>query len=430
MSPVLKKSKQALMVPFALFFVNIILLNIAFILSFLIRYGPKFSQTDNFTSYKDSVFFLTFIYMSAFAFVHIFKNRFASFWELLRKIFLGLFFGTLLSIAFIYIFRVKWGSFPSTIFIISFIVSLFLFFIVDALILRFTNRIKKKVVIVGEEEVTNILTRNSFVEVKSVDKIEELLQYDDIDEIVISKIIPEHAQLNLLIYLLLKLKVNVVFSPTIYSELISANIMGNNSVRFLSTFIGRRSDAEEFLIRAVDVVGSALSLILLSPLMAVVAVLIKLTSSGPVLYKQVRIAKDGESFNLYKFKTMLNDAEKHTGPVLAVKNDPRVTKIGRFLRATRVDEIPQLFNVIRGQMSLVGPRPERPHFVNSHQALREIRLAVKPGLTGLAQIRNSYDLKPQHKIKYDYLYIQKRFLLLNFYIIAKTFPVVFLKKGQ
>jgi lipopolysaccharide/colanic/teichoic acid biosynthesis glycosyltransferase len=127
---------------------------------------------------------------------------------------------------------------------------------------------------------------------------------------------------------------------------------------------------------------------------------------------------------------MINDAEKQLGPVLATENDPRVTKVGRFLRDTRLDEIPQLLNVILGQMSLVGPRPERPYFVKRHKALMEIRLAVRPGLTGLAQVRNAYDLHPNHKIKYDYLYIQRRSLLLNLYILAKTIPVVLLKKGQ
>jgi len=177
-------------------------------------------------------------------------------------------------------------------------------------------------------------------------------------------------------------------------------------------------------------------LILLSPLIIFVSLLIKLTSSGPLLYKQLRVSKDGGTFMLYKFKTMIDDAEKHTGPVLAAKNDPRVTrsechfKLGRFLRETRIDEIPQLLNVIRGDMSIVGPRPERPYFVKRHKALREIRLAVKPGLTGFAQIRNLYDLHPKHKIKYDYLYIQRRSLLLNLYIITKTIPVIFSKKGQ
>jgi len=126
---------------------------------------------------------------------------------------------------------------------------------------------------------------------------------------------------------------------------------------------------------------------------------------------------------------MIKDAEKKVGPILAKQDDSRVTKVGKVLRTTRFDELPQLFNVLLGQMSLVGPRPERPHFVKLHKPLQELRLAVKPGLTGLAQIRNFYDLKPKHKIRYDYLYIQQRSLLLNLYILAKTIPVLFSKKG-
>ena len=126
---------------------------------------------------------------------------------------------------------------------------------------------------------------------------------------------------------------------------------------------------------------------------------------------------------------MIKDAERKVGPVLAKQDDPRITKIGRVQRRTRMDELPQLFNVLRGQMSLIGPRPERPHFVKLHKTLQGLRLAVKPGLTGLAQIRNYYDLHPKHKIRYDFLYIQRRSFLLNIYILLRTIPVVFSKKG-
>jgi lipopolysaccharide/colanic/teichoic acid biosynthesis glycosyltransferase len=126
---------------------------------------------------------------------------------------------------------------------------------------------------------------------------------------------------------------------------------------------------------------------------------------------------------------MFREAEKVSGLEPALKNDPRVTKVGKWLRRTRLDELPQLLNVIKGQMSLVGPRPENLSRVENHKALQSLRLAVKPGLTGLAQIRSFYDLKPRHKIKYDYLYIHKRSLLLNLYIILKTIPVFLSRKG-
>jgi lipopolysaccharide/colanic/teichoic acid biosynthesis glycosyltransferase len=189
------------------------------------------------------------------------------------------------------------------------------------------------------------------------------------------------------------------------------------------------SITHEFLIRTLDIVGSVVTLSLVIIPMAIVAILIKATSHGPVFYKQTRVGKNGDIFKLFKFRTMVNNAEEDTGPVWAQKDDSRVTPLGRFLRRTRIDELPQLFNVLQNHMSLVGPRPERPHFVERHRALQGIRLAIKPGITGLAQVRSYYDLAPKHKLKYDYLYIQRRSLLLNIYILLRTIPVLISKKG-
>jgi len=185
----------------------------------------------------------------------------------------------------------------------------------------------------------------------------------------------------------------------------------------------------ESLIRGFDIVGSVVLLLLTAPLMLFTAVLVKCSSAGPVLYNQFRVGRNGKIFTLYKFRTMVDGAENDTGPVWAAKDDRRVTAIGKILRCTRLDELPQLFNVLQGDMSLVGPRPERPYFVKQHRVLQGVRLAVKPGITGLAQIRAVYDLKPEHKLKYDFLYIQKRSFLLNVYILLMTIPVVLLRKG-
>jgi lipopolysaccharide/colanic/teichoic acid biosynthesis glycosyltransferase len=182
-------------------------------------------------------------------------------------------------------------------------------------------------------------------------------------------------------------------------------------------------------VRSLDMAGSFIMLAIASPVMLLTALFVRVTSPGPILFKQRRVGKDGKIFVLYKFRTMVNDAEKNTGPVWAAKDDERVTCLGKLLRRTRLDEFPQLFNVLRGDMSLVGPRPERPYFVRRHRALQGIRLAVKPGITGLAQVRGLYDLKPDHKLKYDYLYIQKRSFLLNASILFRTIPIILFKKG-
>ena len=212
-------------------------------------------------------------------------------------------------------------------------------------------------------------------------------------------------------------------------ELVDETIRSKQSLYSSTALASQASNGQEFLIRTLDIVGSVVILTLTMPAMFVVALLIKIFSPGPIFYRQKRVGKKGKIFTLYKFRTMVNNSEEHTGPVLAAKDDSRVTPIGRVLRRTRFDELPQLFNVLRNDMSLVGPRPERPYFIKRHKALQGIRLAVKPGLTGLAQIRSFYDLKPKHKIKYDYLYIRKRSLLLNLYILLKTMPIIFSKNG-
>jgi len=406
-----------------------ILINISFLASFWLRYGLPFPD-GNFLPYKNSFVFLTLIYISALAFFKVYKNRFRLSWELFKRVFSGLFLGALLSVAFVYVFRIKWGAFPTSIFALSFFINLILIFKFNQFVLKSCRRIKKKVVVIGEGDIDEVMIRKADLEKIEINKIDELTTYTDIDEIIICGQIPNEKEMSFITYLAQKLRIEVVFSPACYIKLLPEKINGDNSVHPLATFVGRKHDTEEFLIRSLDVLCSLVILLFSLPFTILAAILIKLTSKGPVIYKQQRVGKDGKIFTLYKFRTMIEDAEKQLGPVLAMKNDSRVTKAGRFLRDTRLDEIPQLINVILGQMSLVGPRPERPYFVKRYKALMEIRLAVKPGLTGLAQIRNAYDLHPNHKIKYDYLYIQRRSLLLNLYILTKTIPVMLLKKGQ
>jgi len=412
-----------------LFLANIVLINLGFLISFWVRYGLSVPERS-FLPFKSSYVFLTLIYISALSFFRVYKSRFKSSWDLFKRIFLGLFLGTLLSVAFVYTFRVKWGAFPTSIFILSFFINVLLIFKVNQFILKVKKKIKKQVIILGEGEVGDIVGRKAIVERKRIDQVRELLEYSNIDEIVVSEKIVDAKDLNLLLYLEQKLKADILFSPLVYMELLLERINANSSFDLLNTSIGRQSDLDEFLIRTLDIVASVVFLLVLWPVMFLISLLTKLTSHGPVIYKQRRIGKDGKIFTLYKFRTMIKDAEKIAGLSPASQNDVRVTKIGKLLRTTRLDELPQLLNVLRGEMSLVGPRPENLYRVENHKSLQGLRLAVKPGLTGLAQIRSSYDLHPRHKIKYDYLYIQRRSLLLNLNIILKTIPVILLKKGQ
>jgi len=412
-----------------LFLIDIILINVGFLASFLIRYGlplPKY----NFLPYKKSLVFLTLIYVSVLAIFGVYKRRFKSSWDLFKRIFSGLVLGTLLSVAFVYVFRIRWGAFPTGIFIISFLINLVLIFKLNQYVLKTRGIIRKRILIIGDDDTEDVAQSSAVVEKIKTTEIGKLITHTDIDEIIICQRIQNAEDLSFLIYLIQRLKADVFFSPSVYMELLSKRINGENPVQFLNTFVGKKRDAEEFFIRVLDIIGSFLMLLIFAPVMILISLLIKISSAGPVIYKQQRVGKDGHIFTLYKFRTMVKDAEKTLGPVWASSEDPRKTKVGKILRMTRLDELPQLFNVLCGDMSLVGPRPERPYFVRQYKALQQLRLSVKPGMTGLAQIRGFYDLKPEHKAKYDYLYIQKRSLLLNLYTLLKTISVVFSKKGQ
>ncbi|MCD6325944.1 sugar transferase [bacterium] len=170
----------------------------------------------------------------------------------------------------------------------------------------------------------------------------------------------------------------------------------------------------------------------LLPLFALIGMLIKLTSRGPILYRQLRIGKNGRQFKIIKFRTMTQDAERMTGPVLSNTTDDRVTSIGRLLRKTRLDELPQLMNIMKGDMSFVGPRPERPVFVQEYCKRisgYEQRFSVFPGLTGLAQINGTYASIPEIKIKYDLAYIQNFSLWLDLFVMLETLKVIVTGKG-
>jgi exopolysaccharide biosynthesis polyprenyl glycosylphosphotransferase len=181
---------------------------------------------------------------------------------------------------------------------------------------------------------------------------------------------------------------------------------------------------------------SAVLILLTLPLLPLIALLIKLDSHGPVFHRQERVGKDGKLFTLWKFRSMHQDAEKESGPVWSGPQDARVTRVGKYLRRLRLDELPQLYNIIKGDMSLVGPRPERPHFVTKLTDIipfYNIRHSVKPGVTGWAQIKYSYGNSVEdaiEKLQYDLFYIKNMSSLLDAVIIFDTAKTVLVRRGS
>lgn len=191
----------------------------------------------------------------------------------------------------------------------------------------------------------------------------------------------------------------------------------------------------ELFKRFFDFFLASLALILVSPFMLIIAILIKLDSPGGVFFRQERLGRQVKVFKMWKFRTMRDNAETETGPVWADEEDPRITSLGRFLRKSHLDEIPQLINVFKGEMSLIGPRPERPELrriINGHIANFDERLNVRPGITGLAQVRYRYGASIEdatRKLKYDLLYIKRMRWMLDFQIIFWTFGRVLTGEG-
>lgn len=268
-------------------------------------------------------------------------------------------------------------------------------------------------------------------DLKELDKVEEMiLQY----KIVYLVDVPSELR-NPLIKICYSKRKTVYFTTKLSDILVkTASISqdGDTPVYYCNQFgIGKLAS---FIKRAFDIVCSFMALVVLSPLMLVIAILIKKEDGGPVFYSQIRCTMNRREFKIYKFRSMIVDSEVK-GAQLAVDNDSRITRIGKFLRASKLDELPQLINILKGEMSIVGPRPERPEFIDETiQTVPEfvLRMNVKAGLTGYAQVRAGYSTDFLDKLKWDLMYIETYSFLLDLKIIVLTVVVILnnnLRKG-
>lgn len=227
---------------------------------------------------------------------------------------------------------------------------------------------------------------------------------------------------------------NVFMIPDIFSiNLNKANFIQVEDVPIFNLSRFGLSMEQKSIKRVFDIVTASVGFLLTLPLFIVIGVIIKMTDSGPIFFKQERLTIGNKKFNVFKFRTMVMNAEDMTGPVLATVKDPRITKIGHFLRATRLDELPQLINVLNGTMSIVGPRPERDFFVKQFVETTpafEYRTAVKAGITGLAQVLGKYTTSFEDKLRYDLMYIKNYTFLLDIKIIVKTLKVILTKDAS
>lgn len=256
----------------------------------------------------------------------------------------------------------------------------------------------------------------------------EILKYDGI----IFGDIPSHER-NLLLKYCFSNSIRTYNVPKISDILLKSTVELNlfDSPLFLSRNEGMTIE-QLFIKRLVDIIGALIGIIVAAPLFFVISFLIKITDKGPVIFKQARLTRDDEVFYIYKFRTMIQEAEKDGVARLAEEGDSRILPIGHFLRRTRLDELPQLFNILRGEMSFVGPRPERPELVEA--ILKDIpefayRTKVKAGLTGYAQIYGKYNTTSYDKLKLDLTYIRNYSFILDLKLIFMTPKIMFMKES-
>ncbi|HPR88763.1 MAG TPA: sugar transferase [bacterium] len=270
-----------------------------------------------------------------------------------------------------------------------------------------------------------------------LNKLRPLVQRRKVEEVILSLGHLPQKRVMHVIGLLEQLPVRIKIEPDLYGL-----VMGQARTQQIYGFPLIEINPqimqpwEKTVKRMMDVLFSLLFLLLTAPLFLLIALIIKIESPGPVFFKQKRVGKNGAAYTIFKFRTMIKDAEKYTGPVWAGKRDPRITRFGRIMRKLRLDEFPQFINVLVGEMSLVGPRPERPYFVEKLK--REYpyylrRLKVKPGITGWAQVKGEYDTsieEAKEKLAYDLYYIENMSLRMDLRILFYTIAVMLRFKGQ
>jgi len=269
-----------------------------------------------------------------------------------------------------------------------------------------------------------------------VDDLPTLIKTHDIKEVILTQGKPEHESLLSLVAKINGTPVEIKILPDMYEVVTglarTEQIYGLPLIRINSVII---TPSQLAFKRLIDITISATLLALCTPVILICGVLVKLETRGPMIFSQERVGLRSKPFTIRKIRTMVADAETATGPIWAREDDPRITRMGEFLRKTRIDEIPQLWNVLMGDMSLVGPRPERPHFVEwltNEFPYYHRRLGVRPGITGWAQVNGNYDSSladVRRKLKDDFFYIENLSAVLDLKIMIKTVRVMLGRKG-
>ncbi|MDI6689772.1 MAG: sugar transferase [Actinomycetota bacterium] len=436
-----------------------ILVNVGIILAFLLRFGGELPPF-NFRAYTNLAIFITIIQIGTLHVYDLYNvEKIQGGWDILYAVFKAVSLSMLLTVVLTFFYR--FFSFPRTVLLLSWVLVIALISGWRVLVMKVINISWpiQRVLIVGTGEtgqkilrelkarskwgyrVVGLIDRSlakvgrRFQGVSVVGTIRDIIPIVNkyrVDRVIVTSPVRQRE----LIEGLAKSKethVRVEVVPELYEIFVGK--VDHTLVSDIPLVKLTKDPIPAWVSlakRAMDIILALILLILVAPLMILVALLVKLTSPGPIFYVQERVGEDEELFKVYKFRTMIQEAEEESGPILAVERDSRITPVGRYLRRFRIDELPQLFDILKGDMSFVGPRPERSHFVKEFK--KKIpgyteRFKVKPGVTGLAQISGSYATTPENKLKYDLIYIYHQSLFLDIKILLHTIKVVLTGRG-
>ena len=438
-------SERNNMLKFAVIFVDLALAVISYFIAFLMRFSgdlPEFNTSPFIASLP--LLALSFLaYADVNGLLKFFrKTRRQVFSSILKLVFMQ----TLTTTTITYF--LQGFSFPRSVLISAALIQAVLLTGWNWLMLAIRDRITQtsRAMVIGSDE--NVKkAKDNLQNLINTEKIEiyytflpeeketylKIIKKSRVDEVILCAGLSEDLKMEIML-LCMNLRKVVSLVP----EVFEIALLNTTTIRLENTpllVLDRLSLSFEqrMFKRVFDITATVISLPLLFPFMLAVAIGIKLTSPGSVFYSQERITGGGRVYKLYKFRTMQEDAERMTGPIISSENDARVTKFGRFLRRYRIDEFPQLINVIKGDMSLVGPRSERPFFAERFSRDIDgynVRNNVKAGLTGYAQVFGNYDTDAELKLKYDILYIRDYSLLLDIKLIFQTFNAILRKGGS
>ena len=420
---------------------DIVLMYSALLLTLAVRHGDfTFLPGDHtriFLVHFSVIYLFWLLILFAFDFYEIsyIRKKF----DFLRNLMLFLIFATGLGIAYFYL-QPELAIAPKTILFLHILIfGLFFYFWRSFFvsILRLKN-LKEKIMIIGEQKEANEILSSISGQgyevvgiVSNVSHLKEIIEKKKVDLVVFTPRFYKNKELAQGFFSKLPFNLNYINFVDFYESLTQKALIDViDEVWFLENIFRKEGKIDKILKRTFDIVFSFLGILITLTLFPFIALIIKLDSWGPIFYSQKRVGKDGQIFTLYKFRTMVIEAEKR-GAQWAVKDDSRITKFGKFLRATHLDELPQFYNILKGDISFVGPRPERPEFVaflKKQIPYYEIRHFIKPGLTGWAQIKYHYGASAEEageKLKYELYYIKNQSFIFDIAILLKTVQSVF-----